>query len=351
MNQNNDNENDNSSHSNQNDQLSNEDIQSSNHNNSIDMEDQQLNENIPQINQNNQQFNQNNPQLNSNFPPIISNIPLFNPHNSQINTNNYYNNDFYNNNYSQINNNGYQPPNNFIPPQINNFPRHNDFFPQRNINQPFNNYNNYNYNPQFNFNTQFRENQNIPLQHNRRFHNNSIIDNEEGYIYSSDIYHFQNMNRRGLQNLENRNISHPPFPPLVPPYGGLRNNNPNYFFPQNINRPFPFMQNLNPFNRPYANPHFFNINPPINPEYDNFSLNRNNNNNQKINDLLEEVEVTENILKNLKIKECSICLDEFSLEAKICYLPCFHYFHYHCIKKWTEKSLKCPICNTLIKFE
>ena len=51
------------------------------------------------------------------------------------------------------------------------------------------------------------------------------------------------------------------------------------------------------------------------------------------------------------MKECSICLEEYSLEEKICYLPCFHYFHSECIKNWTKKSNRCPLCNNEIKFE
>ena len=73
--------------------------------------------------------------------------------------------------------------------------------------------------------------------------------------------------------------------------------------------------------------------------------------NQKTIEQLEKVEITKKILDKIKIKQCNICLDEYEIGDKISYLPCFHYFHYNCIKDWIEKSEKCPLCNSVIKFE
>ena len=75
------------------------------------------------------------------------------------------------------------------------------------------------------------------------------------------------------------------------------------------------------------------------------------NKNKKLIESLEEVEITGEILNKFKIKECNICLDEYKVGDKISYLPCFHYFHYICIKEWIKKSKQCPLCKNEIKFE
>lgn len=44
-------------------------------------------------------------------------------------------------------------------------------------------------------------------------------------------------------------------------------------------------------------------------------------------------------------ENCTICLD--AMNDKIILLPCKHYFHPECIKKWLrEYNYKCPICRT-----
>lgn len=51
------------------------------------------------------------------------------------------------------------------------------------------------------------------------------------------------------------------------------------------------------------------------------------------------------------IKECVICIDEFTEGNKILRIPtCKHFFHYECGKKWfdsenQEDEQKCPMCN------
>ena len=133
----------------------------------------------------------------------------------------------------------------------------------------------------------------------------------------------------------------PSFPPRpmeqVPP---LRQN--PFEIPQ-ISNPIPLIPPILPPLRRIP----YNINMPHLPN-NNHSIPHINN---RIDELLEEVEITENILEKLKMKECSICLEEYSIGEKICYLPCFHDFHSECIKKWTKKSNKCPLCNNEIKFE
>ena len=42
--------------------------------------------------------------------------------------------------------------------------------------------------------------------------------------------------------------------------------------------------------------------------------------------------------------QCSICLDELSIDEKVIILPCVHYFHKSCIKQWLSRKTYCPIC-------
>ena len=44
-------------------------------------------------------------------------------------------------------------------------------------------------------------------------------------------------------------------------------------------------------------------------------------------------------------KSCTICLDEFKPNEKVTALPCLHYFHKNCIKKWLERKKDCPVCK------
>ena len=66
--------------------------------------------------------------------------------------------------------------------------------------------------------------------------------------------------------------------------------------------------------------------------------------------IFEEIDLTEDILSKSESKECSICLDDFKVGDKICYLPCFHFYHANCIKEWVHNSNKCPLCNFEMKF-
>ena len=76
-----------------------------------------------------------------------------------------------------------------------------------------------------------------------------------------------------------------------------------------------------------------------------------NKDNQKFATFLEELELTQDIINKAESKECPICLEEYSINNKICYLPCFHFFHSLCIKKWLNHSKKCPLCNIDINFD
>jgi hypothetical protein len=43
---------------------------------------------------------------------------------------------------------------------------------------------------------------------------------------------------------------------------------------------------------------------------------------------------------------CAICTEEFEQTSECVVLPCKHYFHVECIKKWlTEYHAKCPLCR------
>uniref|UniRef100_A0A6G1S9H8 RING finger protein 11 n=1 Tax=Aceria tosichella TaxID=561515 RepID=A0A6G1S9H8_9ACAR len=46
--------------------------------------------------------------------------------------------------------------------------------------------------------------------------------------------------------------------------------------------------------------------------------------------------------KNLR--ECVICMVEFSKGDSIRFLPCLHTYHVHCIDDWLMRSFICPSC-------
>ena len=213
--------------------------------------------------------------------------------------------------------------NNFIPPpsyfsSINNNPqRIND------QNNPINNIPNPN--PNINNMNPFRfiPNQNI-VQPSRTHRNGTISYDEINGFYTdqSDIYSLGSPNSQLIQ----RNNAFNPNYPVHGPHGHFP-----IFIP-----PSPYIVN-NPF---------LNIPPPMS-----FPRRPRNFNNGIIKEQLEDVEIKEEFIEKNKIKECVICLEEFSIGEKICYLPCFHFFHSDCIKKWIDNSSKCPVCNNIIKFD
>ena len=73
--------------------------------------------------------------------------------------------------------------------------------------------------------------------------------------------------------------------------------------------------------------------------------------NNKIEELLQDFRLRADILPKLENKQCLICLDDYQVEEKLCYLPCFHLFHSDCIKSWVKKSNKCPLCKNIIKLD
>ena len=42
---------------------------------------------------------------------------------------------------------------------------------------------------------------------------------------------------------------------------------------------------------------------------------------------------------------CTICMDEYEPEVELLTLPCFHNFHYDCVKPWFRTKNECPVCR------
>jgi len=42
---------------------------------------------------------------------------------------------------------------------------------------------------------------------------------------------------------------------------------------------------------------------------------------------------------------CTICMDEYEPDADLLTLPCFHNFHYDCVKPWFRTKNECPVCR------
>ena len=132
------------------------------------------------------------------------------------------------------------------------------------------------------------------------------------------------------------------------------------------NRYFRQMNNNMNNNRP--NRYIININPPANNQYslrnieNNFNNYRNNFGqmfatfvNRFYNDRTHHINHTQLAFPEIVIedvnkldegnKSCTICLEEFQQNEKVIALPCLHYFHKKCIKKWMERKKECPICK------
>ena len=140
-------------------------------------------------------------------------------------------------------------------------------------------------------------------------------------------------NRREGQEINNGDLAGIIFRNLF----NIHNNNNNY---NNNNN------NYNNNNNNIFNNINFNDNEGNNP-----NNNENKNENNIIVDMIEEIELTQDIINKAETKECSICLEEYYIYNKISYLPCFHFFHTTCIKNWLKNSKKCPLCNIEVKFE
>jgi hypothetical protein len=66
--------------------------------------------------------------------------------------------------------------------------------------------------------------------------------------------------------------------------------------------------------------------------------------------LLEETKINDKTIIKNENKQCPICLDNYKIKDKISYLPCFHLYHYKCIKKWLKTSKICPLCKKEVNF-
>ena len=72
-------------------------------------------------------------------------------------------------------------------------------------------------------------------------------------------------------------------------------------------------------------------------------------NNENTNDNNENI--IENSKKIIDIndtneKECIICFNDYKSDDKLAELECNHIYHDHCIIRWLQKDLSCPICRT-----
>ena len=74
------------------------------------------------------------------------------------------------------------------------------------------------------------------------------------------------------------------------------------------------------------------------------------------NELYEEIPVTDFQIEKMKETICSICQCEYVRGETRIFLPCTHYFHSNCIKRWLPREKKsgcwttvagksCPCCN------
>ena len=50
-------------------------------------------------------------------------------------------------------------------------------------------------------------------------------------------------------------------------------------------------------------------------------------------------------------RQCSICLTEYAEGDAMKTLPCLHYFHEPCVRRWLARNKECPICRVPIDVE
>lgn len=62
-------------------------------------------------------------------------------------------------------------------------------------------------------------------------------------------------------------------------------------------------------------------------------------------DALPRKMVTEDMLGPEHTAECSICMDEVTLNEEVTVLPCKHWFHHACISAWLLEHNTCPHCR------
>eukprot|EP00931_Biecheleriopsis_adriatica_P006056 TRINITY_DN107518_c0_g1_i1.p1 TRINITY_DN107518_c0_g1~~TRINITY_DN107518_c0_g1_i1.p1 ORF type:complete len:423 (+),score=36.34 TRINITY_DN107518_c0_g1_i1:92-1270(+) len=77
-------------------------------------------------------------------------------------------------------------------------------------------------------------------------------------------------------------------------------------------------------------------------------------------EVVRSVEVSQDIVRQLPVhkvtehdlsvlsgdrRSCSICLDEFQEGDLQRTLPCFHMFHVHCVDRWLDTNVACPVCK------
>jgi hypothetical protein len=59
--------------------------------------------------------------------------------------------------------------------------------------------------------------------------------------------------------------------------------------------------------------------------------------------------ISDSAIQQIKLNECSVCLDSFKQSNLILQLPCRHNFHKKCIYEWfLTGNYQCPICRTLV---
>ena len=56
-------------------------------------------------------------------------------------------------------------------------------------------------------------------------------------------------------------------------------------------------------------------------------------------------DITKETLEKDVDTQCTICVDEFDKDDEVIITPCKHLYHKHCIEKWCEQSVFCPVCK------
>jgi hypothetical protein len=209
----------------------------------------------------------------------------------------------------------------------------NNYINRNNYNN--NNYNNINYNSKLNNN--INNNYNIDDDHSDNDNDSDRIQNESPFNFNNNNNNYNNFNNNNYNfnnNYNNRNIDS---------YSNTDNiislDEENIINTRNLNN---LNRNIN-INDSTSN----SIQSSLISIRDSIYVSKSGD-----KDKLEEIpEININStieLKKLKTKNCTICLEDYKVNDKLIFLPCFHLFHKDCIVNWVKRDSTCPLCKTNI---
>ena len=187
------------------------------------------------------------------------------------------------------------------------------------------------------------DNDGTKIEINNNFYNFNNDNRNRGhnnFRYISSNQNHRNNNINNYSNNQRNNFRNNN-------YGNNQRNNNDYRYFGNIN----LNNRNNHANRNFSNYNNYLENEDIQDEDDldfrfgegNQGINKNIINNYPISKIKDVDKLME------EKRKCCICFEDYKNDDEVLTLPCIHLFHSKCIKAWTERQNKCPICKYELK--